>query len=43
MNTNVVLQMALLVRQRFRIPLPLALQLPYRVRGQGGTVGQKFP
>ena len=35
--------MALLARQRFRIPVPLALQLPYRVRVRGGTVGQKFP
>ena len=24
-------------------PLPLALKLPYRVWGQGGTVGQKLP
>ena len=42
MNANVVLRMALLARQRFRIPLPLALQLPYRVRVRGGTVGQMY-
>ena len=44
MNTDVDLLMASLARQRSGVlALPLALRLPYRVRGQGGTVGQKFP
>jgi hypothetical protein len=32
--------MASLARQRFRIPLPLALKLPIGVWGQGGTLNR---
>jgi hypothetical protein len=42
-DNNTVLRMEPLARQRFRIPLPLALRLPIGVWGQRGSVGQKFP
>jgi hypothetical protein len=42
MNTDVDLRVASLARQMFRIPLPLALKLPFGVWGQGGTVIEKY-